>query len=327
MTSRIPINDSSELSRLVFWAHKTKVKILDTSAFRKVTHDQIGGYEWAGPCPSCAGKDRFIISNGKYWCRRGCGCQGTLSFGYMSPQELIDYTEIYADNMVKAKEREHKLEENRKAKILKLNKDKIHWEFHLNLINNPELLENFYRVGIEYDAIVEFTLGYNPHFGYTNENEQIVYSPAWTFPIWNWEHTEIINIRHRIINAQGGMRYRPIYSGLGNYFFHAPRSNRQVFIVEGEKKAIVLWWYGFSAIGLFGIHDRKPEWYPLWKSKYQKLAVLFDNDNEAVISAGKIFAQELGAKWLDLGGKPDDLLLSTDSFTKTFLALANEEAL
>jgi len=41
-----------------------------------------GGGEYAGPCPSCGGRDRFHVwpAEGRYWCR-GCGRKGdTLQY-------------------------------------------------------------------------------------------------------------------------------------------------------------------------------------------------------------------------------------------------------
>jgi len=68
-TDLIPITTNSELTTFG----------LDSDKFVKyASRDKIGGMEWHGPCPFCGGLDRFLVSNGQYFCR-ACNKGGVLA--------------------------------------------------------------------------------------------------------------------------------------------------------------------------------------------------------------------------------------------------------
>lgn len=300
MVDKIPIMDASQLEEYGF----------DYTRFKRMTRDKIGGYEFHGPCPTCGGIDRLLISNGMYYCRNsdGCGERGSLAFRGKKSLTEEDRRQI-SDRMAKA-EREERVE--REKRIRDLTKTRRWEEFHNNLLVMPKLLQQLEEQdGILLRAVKHFRLGYNPTFHFSQDGE-LKEAPALTFPIL-WKNT-CVNIRHRILLPDEqivGDKYRPIWRHLGLAFFIAdfPRCDFVVF-VEGEKKAIVLWTFGIPAIALWGVHCWKDEWIPQFVGRYKRRYVAFDEDNDQVLQAEILFARAVSGKILYLGGKPDNLLLS-----------------
>lgn len=327
----ISVNDASELASYIFFVDRRPTKITDTSNYIKKGHDKIGGYEFAGPCPKCGGTDRFIISNGAYWCRKQCGCNGALieDRGSVSPH---NYIERFLSPKINVSEIQKEQEAKKNETIEKLNKYKTWIKFQRFLLNSKQHMEIMDTQGLDTEVRSRFQLGLNPEFRYKldKDSKDYIIGPAWTIPIFEWQTGKCINIRHRIFgDVPKGDRYRPMYSRLGIYFLLADRhdtidDNSYLIIVEGEKKAMVLWKYGFNAVGLFGIQSRRDEWIDLWREKYQTLYVLFDEDSEETISIAKLWSRRIGAKRISLHGKPDDALLQGALSSVTFRNLLRE---
>jgi len=295
----IAITDNLELNRFGFTGDK----------FRRLTRDRIGGWEWGGPCPSCGGDDRFIVSNGYFWCRQ-CGRKGSLErIGGIKPDP-----ESRRQAKIAAQKAEKERQEEQRVKLVNLNKSRV-WEiFHQNLINNDQMILHLQKEGISLRSIEKYQLGYHPKFSaYRPDTSMFVYVPSVAFPHFNGGRC--LNIRMRILDKEftaAHAKYLPYRSGLPTMFFRAfEPEDREVLIVEGEKKAIVLQEIGIPAIGLWGIHALKDKWIPWFKKRFDKRYLLFDADNWGVIQSSYRQAEKIDAKtiFLDKPGKVDDLIL------------------
>ena len=301
LTDLVPITTSTEVATFG----------LDSDRFVKYTvRDKIGGKEWHGPCPFCGGSDRFIVSNGQYFCRT-CNKGGVLTNlakGKVSltPEERQSIHKKMLAN-------EERMKEARSKKIADLNKSKLWKIFHANLLKAPDRIKELEADGIPFKIIKEFQIGYHPGFGYYDENikgkREWFVSPAFTFPIFR--NDRCVNIRCRILSDKPLVtgKYRPIWTGLGIAFLIAEVPNQDyIIITEGEKKALNLYARGFSAIGLWGVWSWKKEWIPWLKKRYKHHIILFDGDNEGVRKAARELSNRLNGTSMFFGGKIDDLL-------------------
>lgn len=85
----------------------------------------------------------------------------------------------------------------------------------------------------------DMSFGYDPnHTIFVGENKY--QSPTLTIPFW--ENGSVINIKHRILDPNVGIRYYPERSGLGQPLFIANKDkplSGKVVVIEGEIKAAV----------------------------------------------------------------------------------------
>lgn len=287
----------------------------DGSQFKKVN----GGREWQGPCPWCGGKDRMVISNGKYWCRQNSQHSGTLISLLKEPptQEEIEQ----AKRIAEAKEKKEKEEQEKAKKITlqRFNKEKPWIAFHKNLLNHSEALALLEKDGITRFAVEYFKLGYIDSFQYWIDGAKH-FSPALTFPIRQGKI--MYNMRCRILAQIEGDKYRPWltkYDGIGASFFTADYPNEDfVVIVEGEKKAIVLWLNGIPTVGIQGCYTFKEEWVSWFKRHYKHVYLALDPDEGGQKGAHRL-RRMLNAKSIKLTGKPDDLFVSGQLTLEQFI--------
>lgn len=307
-TAPIAITENVELNQFGF----------DGLRFKKVNTDSIGGYEWAGPCPICGGRDRCIVSNGFYWCRHSsvCGGKGNLASRSASKFRFSQEHLRRIENEQKRKEQKKIKEQG--EKIAALNRSKVWREYHRALLKNFSLLQRLESEGITLSAINHYQLGYAARFRtYDYESKKSVDVPALSFPHFSlMDKFKCLNIRMRILDhryAERVAKYLPWRSNLPVLFFPAfTEQDREIVIIEGEKKAIVLQEHGIPAIGLWGIHAVKEEWAPWIIHRFEKRYLVYDADNWGVIQATYKQAERLQAKpaFLNLPGKADDLLVA-----------------
>jgi DNA primase len=116
----------------------------------------------------------------------------------------------------------------------------------------------------------------------------------------------LVNIRHRLINAADGDKYRPHRKGLGLWIFNDAvlKHCERVVIVEGEKKTIVMHANGIDAVGIPGMSTFRSEWAPLFEN-HKRVWIALDPGAE---KRAAIVAQAIGpnAYVCTFPTKPDD---------------------
>ena len=125
--------------------------------------DKIGGKEWHGPCPFCGGSDRFLVSNGQYFCR-ACNKGGVLA--NLAKGKVILTPEERQSIHKKMLADEERVQEARSKKIADLNKSKLWKKFHANLLKAPDRIKELEADGIPFKVIKEFQIGYHPGFSF-----------------------------------------------------------------------------------------------------------------------------------------------------------------
>jgi DNA primase len=122
---------------------------------------------------------------------------------------------------------------------------------------------------------------------------------------------KLYNIRHRLVHAEGGDKYRPHMPGLPTVLFNADHLREappdRILITEGEKKSIIADQLGFPNVGLMG----KSGFDERWVEKFQRfrvVCVLLDPDaTEDAIAIARLF--EKRGRVVSLYDKLDDLVV------------------
>lgn len=268
---------------------------------------------WSTTCRSSGGnRDRMTVTLGSFkhtdlglFRCRICELSGKLDD--LVKGNDIDWSKV-KDEQKQAAEIAAQ-EEEAKREMLRswLHTDNVAQKLHEAIWDYPEILDGLSEEGITQDFVKHFQVGYSDKFNYHIDGER-QNGPALSFPVYF--ENQIVNIRMRLLDQVKGNKYRPIRAGLGIQFFSAIYpSDRRLFIVEGEKKAIVLYSYGISCIGLYGVEVWKPEWGKYLNKRFDIIYVLFDGEpNKGVIRASTKVCRDTGGKPLWVPGKPDDFI-------------------
>jgi len=232
--------------------------------FRRKTNN-----EAAGPCPFCRdGEDRFLLfSDQGFWCRK-CNKQGWLDHldptHKLTPQELLEIR-------VRRLEVRQEQHERRLSVLEKMAQSKDHIMYHQQL--DAADRGYWHGEGISDTSIDQYQLG----ICYRCPTDQVG-RPLYTIPVINGG--KLVNIRHRLIGAEDGDKYRPHMQGLGNTLFNADLVRvpaPEIVITEGEKKAIVLTQNGFPSVGIMG-KTAFPEAWATRFENFQRVYVVLDPD-------------------------------------------------
>lgn len=255
-----------------------------------------------GPCPNCQqGKDRFVVFvEGNFWCR-ACNTKGWWRENKPTKEELERIRE----------------EKRRNIEIMytKMSRCSDWIKYHDNV---SEAVEIWFEHGVGIDSIMRWGLGYCKSAPLCPENESL------TIPVFH--RGRLVDIRHRLIGAIDGNKYRSHMAGLTPPFFNldAVASGKRLHIVEGEKKAIILMAAGiaptisYPGIGFAGNICHMVE----QECNGSKLDIVFipdpgsfdlpPNSKEEVskLEQAAIDLSNLGHRCfaLDLFDKPDDFL-------------------
>lgn len=213
--------------------------------------------EASGPCPfCCGGDDRFnVFAEGNYWCRV-CGEKGWLD------EEDEKWTSLSEDEKERRRlearvarlERQQRETERRLSALERMHRCKDHLTYHNNL--TTELMGYWVGEGITVDSMVEYQLGYCPRCPTDRDGR-----PSYTIPVKS--NGQLWNIRHRLLDAPSGDKYRPHIAGLPAVLFNADDLRQDapyILVVEGEKKSIHAHQLDLPNVGIMGMQGFKPEW-------------------------------------------------------------------
>ena len=275
---------------------------------------RIAGNEAHGPCPICgqADEDGFVLfEDGGFFCRPG-GHTGWLDDD--QPRRLTE-AEI-TDLRLRQLERLARDQAKRLSALERMHRCTDHITYH-KLMDAADR-EYWYSQGIYDDAIDRYLLG--TCYACPTDKER---RPSYTIPVINGG--KLVNIRHRIIGATNGDKYRPHMAGLGNTLFdadHLYNGLPKVTIVEGEKKSIVVGQYGVNTVGIMG----KAAFPAAWAVRFQPFArvnVCLDPDaRDRAVQIAKLFNGR--GHLVTLPDKVDDFFLNggTPELLQEFLRLA-----
>lgn len=134
-------------------------------------------------------------------------------------------------------------------------------QFERNLIDCAGALDAWAREGFEIEDCMVWRFGYTPDLWGMGE--------ALVIP--TFYRAELTSIKYRILNRDTD-KYRS--EGAAHLFNRdALDSERDVIVVEGEKKAAYLTNRGLIAVGLPGVGNFKDEWLPAFSGKRVTLAL------------------------------------------------------
>jgi DNA primase len=272
---------------------------------------RVSGEEYAGPCPWCNGQDRFRVwrDRGNYWCRPGPGHCGRSGF--------VD--ELTGDNLTNEEKRRLALE----ARVAAVERKQREMESRLSALEQMHgmmyVADHYYQSltapdndafnywleqGMEVETIGQYKLGYCQRCPTDKERR-----PSYTIPVIIRD--KLYNIRHRLIGASDGDKYRPQMAGLPNVLFNADflydADPARIIITEGEKKSIILAQTGFPNVGIMG----KTGFQPIWARKFERFQTVYvalDPDaTEQAAEIAKLFGGR--GRVVSLTAKVDDMIV------------------
>lgn len=174
--------------------------------------------EVAGACPFCKqGTDRFLMfAEGNYWCRK---CHKKGWWRTTSAEELAEQKKTALASQQETRRRLQSCND---------------WKtYHRNV---HEHMSDWLSHGLEESDVLRYQLGYT-----TNRWNL----PSLTIPIFF--QGLLVDIRHRLLGTDTD-KYRSHFANTPPGFLNgdAVTTSQKIFLVEGEKKAIILEKYGIA---------------------------------------------------------------------------------
>lgn len=259
----------------------------------------------SGPCPfENQGNDRFVVSvRGHYFCRQ-CNAKGWLDEGDVLTAEEKRLRAIEAKQA--ALERGQRELESRMTALEYMAQCKDHEKYHEML--RDEDRQWWYQQGIYNDAIEEYGLGVCLTCPTDKDH-----GPSYTIPVMDSKWGQLLNIQHRLIHGTNGNRYRPHRINLGVQLFNSRwvLDKKEIVLVEGAKKSIVVSQHGIPTCGFPGINTFQMQWLRHFRG-VKRIYLAPDPDaTDAMWELGKKIAPQVDAivAQLTLWKKPDDWFL------------------
>jgi hypothetical protein len=232
---------------------------------------QVSHEEWSSSCPQCGGAphksgtypDRFRMwtnARGKNkvmgWCRR---CNYVWFPDNRKPFDPEEF-ERWRKEQIEIEEQRKK---DAERALENLRSEHLWTKYHDML--SVWARDVIHSWGISDKWADHWRLGFNPDY-IVKTKEDVYHSPAITIPVWQLGEKTPANIKLRILNPRtDNDRYRNLYK-MGTakpfYAFNALTS-KNVFVVEGEKKAMVvgsrLWELGVRDTQVVGVPTKTPD--------------------------------------------------------------------
>lgn len=248
--------------------------------------------QYKSACPFCKeGDDRFVIFvAGNYWCRK---CNRKGFWRESSPAEAKAHAEAKEDEQAK--------------KLIQISNCKDWIGFNAAVKTHLDLWADQF---ITEEDVAKWSLGYCAKAPISS-----VDSPSLTIPVFYG--TRLVNIRHRLLQSTDDVRYTSHYPGLPATFFNADAiqcpGNKQIFYVEGEKKAIILMHYGITPVVAYpGLNTLSGLFDTILQHKHPDQEHIFIPDPDSIEKVHpqlKAFRQQGNAvSLLELIYKPDDMI-------------------
>ena len=244
-----------------------------------------------GPCPAChAGVDRLIVfEDGNYWCNR-CHVTGWWL-------KVDGGIQRIALARVERIERQSELQ----ARIAACQD----WQgYHATALNsNGAHIEQWLEQGMTEGEIDQWGLGFCEVCPLSTDHTSL------TIPVFGQQH--LLDIRHRLVGAPQGDKYRSHLAGLLPRIFNqdALKAADIVLVVEGEKKCIASVRAGYPAsLGMPGaMFGEQLLEVLVYLDPRQKVILALDPDKS---STAERLALQIGsaARVADFPAKPDDFL-------------------
>ncbi len=206
-----------------------------------------------GPCPSCGGSRRFVMFCDHEWPLHNGFCDqcGATIKAWLKVKTAYDPAK-YAAFKAQQEAEEAQRVARRAAKMAEFTTREIWEELHARM--TTEQVDWLEAQGIPQEIQNELRIGWTPDKAYYNKTRDLLHSPAFTFPWFNFGF-EFKTMQYRLTNDTD--RRYIFEDGLGggqHYYMTTPDQpiGDKVIICEGAKKAIVTWFWlaeGFTVLG------------------------------------------------------------------------------
>lgn len=268
---------------------------------------------WRGPCPRCVGHRRLLVFTDHpfpKWHVQCDNCGFKAWADMMNPslkQELSpEEKRRYAEEEAK---RQRERDEERRRKLREFSDSEIGAEYHERMTQAQR--QAWLAAGIPDEWQNYYQLGYAVNRTFAHDGVPFM-SDAMTIPIHDFGR-KLVNMQYRIINPpQGVGKYRQEPGLPSAAFLSDPDTGQftdQVIVVEGAKKAMVLFIYGLQKIMTVGLPGARS-----WAGMVERLQscgrvyVMLDPDAEKPATD---LCRAIGkhARLVTVPEKPDDLVL------------------
>ncbi len=313
-------------------------------SFRDVAYSFVGEVMGKGrdftqhACLYCDSSDAFTVYNESFFCY-SCEKHGDVIdlLAYKNNQTVGDFLrgndceisvaeieKLREQNAERARERKEVADREYKNAYDRLQDVKAWIRYASNLSNTPNAqgLWNLRGVPNEWQSF--FGLGYSPDFKYTTKTGKAT-SQTLVIPVRKIGG-EVITIRHRLLNALDGDKYRPDMAGLGSHPYLCDVDNDKkgdLIIVEGEIKSMVTYLtYDKPGTQVVGVPSKSMMRDIVQKAQGRNAVVIPDPDG---ISDIVPVVRQAGARLLMLPEKVDDFIIQ-ESLDTSWLRYAIKQA-
>ena len=292
---------------------------------------RVSGDEFAGPCPWCGGRDRFHVwdDKGNYWCRPGpghCGAQGFVDAltGSNNWGKLDDHERRLLEVERKQAEHERILEEHERRltaidKMRAIGPAAVE-SYYNAMLQNDDAIRYWLSEGMTTATIKKYQLGYCHRCPTDHEGRASATIPVFSHPPSMGGALACNGIRHRLFGATNGDKYRPHLPGLPQMLFNADHlrsDDKEIVIVEGEKKSIIADQIGILTVGVMGKTGFKPTWARLFDG-FARVSVCYDPDaTESAAEVAALFGRR--GRVVVVPMKLDDLVVRAGATTSDVL--------